>query len=70
MSNNMPMPNTDSARTSPNQSMEQVQEIVTPGHEKNITQGSEFLDDAIRVKEQPFKYDGKKTARKDPRSLL
>ena len=23
-------------------------------HEKNITHGSEFIDDAIRIKDQPF----------------
>ncbi|RYG54325.1 MAG: hypothetical protein EOO01_01855 [Chitinophagaceae bacterium] len=32
-----------------------IQESIYPDHhEINITDGSEFLDDAIRMKEQPF----------------
>lgn len=34
---------------------EEVQVSITPFyHETNITEGSEFLDDAIRIKEQPL----------------
>jgi hypothetical protein len=36
-------------------SQEDIQETATPyEHEINITEGSEFLDDAIRTKEQPY----------------
>ena len=28
--------------------------IIRPLHEKNVTHGSEFIDDAIRTKDQPF----------------
>jgi hypothetical protein len=70
MSNAISMSNTDPARKDPNQSAEELRDITTPVHEKNTTQGSEFLDDAIRVKDQPFKYNGAKMQRKDPRSLL
>jgi hypothetical protein len=70
MSNDTPMPNRDSTRKDPNRSAEQPQEIITSVNENNTTQGSEFLDDAIRVKDQPFKYNKAKTGKKDPRSLL
>ena len=34
---------------------EVIQEGVTPfQHDINITEGSEFLDDAIRTKDQPY----------------
>ena len=34
---------------------EEVQEsIYPPWHEMNITDGGEFLDDGIRMKDQPF----------------
>jgi len=34
---------------------EGIQESISPNHhEVNITEGGEFLDDAIRVKDQPF----------------
>ena len=34
---------------------EGIQESIYPDHhETNIADGSEFLDDAIRMKEQPF----------------
>jgi len=40
---------------------EGIQESIYPDlHEINITEGSEFLDDAIRMKEQPF---GEQTAK-------
>lgn len=36
-------------------SEEKIQEAVYPyHHEVNITDGGEFLDDAIRTKDQPF----------------
>lgn len=36
-------------------STEEVHEIVNPfPHEVNITDGGEFLDDGIRMKDQPF----------------
>ena len=36
-------------------SSEEVQESIHPyQHEINITNGSEFLDDAIRMKDQPL----------------
>ena len=36
-------------------SSEKIQEIVHPfPHEMNITEGSEFLDDGIRMNDQPF----------------
>ena len=66
----IPMPDLDSKREEPNQPAEQLREIITPVHEMNTTQGSEFLDDAIRTKDQPFKYNGAKMPKKDPRSLL
>jgi len=34
---------------------EEIQEIIYPNHdEENITDGGEFLDDAIRMKDQPL----------------
>ena len=34
---------------------EGVQESIYPDHqEENITEGSEYMDDAIRMKDQPF----------------
>ena len=70
MSTAILMPNTDATRKDPNQPAEEFPEIKTPVSEKNTTEGSEFLDDAIRIKDQPFKYNGSKMPRKDPRSLL
>ena len=36
-------------------SLESIQESIQPyQHEVNITDGSEFLDDAIRTKDQPL----------------
>ena len=29
---------------------------MKPFHERNITHGGEFLDDAIRMKDQPYRY--------------
>ena len=38
-----------------NKSLEEVQEsIYSHQHEINITDGGEFLDDGIRMKDQPF----------------
>ena len=70
MNKDTPMPNRDSASKDANRSAEQPQEITTSVREENTTQGSEFLDDAIRVKEQPFKGNKTKMQKKDPRSLL
>lgn len=37
----------------------EIQEIVTPfQHEINTSDGSEFLDDAIRMKDQPLDETG------------
>jgi hypothetical protein len=34
---------------------EEIQESIYPNHqEENVTDGDEFLDDAIRVKDQPL----------------
>lgn len=34
---------------------EEIQESINPNyHEENITDGSEFLDDTIRMKDQPL----------------
>jgi hypothetical protein len=42
---------------------EGVQESIYPDlHEINITDGSEFLDDGIRMKDQPF---GEQTEKKE-----
>jgi hypothetical protein len=68
MSNAIPMPNMDSTRRDPYQPAEELREIITPASDKNTSQGSEFLDDAIRVKDQPF--NGTKMLKKDPRSFL
>jgi hypothetical protein len=36
-------------------SREEIQESIYPNHhEENITDGGEFLDDAIRIKDQPL----------------
>jgi len=35
-------------------SEEEIQEGINPSHEVSITDGGEFLDDAIRVKDQPL----------------
>lgn len=70
MSNAAPLSNTDSTSKDPDASTEQHRLIITPVPEKNTTQGSEFLDDAIRVKDQPFKYNDAKFMKKDPRSFL
>ena len=35
--------------------MDEIQESIYPDqHEDNITEGSEYLDDALRMKDQPF----------------
>ena len=40
---------------------EEIQESINPFHrEMNTSEGSEFLDDAIRTKEQPFGNTGVK----------
>ena len=70
MSSSTTGPDKDSTRKDPNPSAEQPREIITSVHDINTTQGSEFLDDAIRVKDQPFKYNDAKFMKKDPRSLL
>ena len=70
MSNTAPLSDTDSTRKDPDQSAEQPREIITSVHETNTSQGSEFLDDAIRIKDQPFKYNEAKFMKKDPRSFL
>lgn len=70
MSNAAPLPGRDSTGKDIDQSAEQDRGIITPFREINTSQGSEFLDDAIRVKDQPFKYNESKMPRKDPRSLL
>lgn len=44
--------------------------VITSFHEQNTTQGSEFLDDAIRTKDQPLKYNVARIRKKDPRSFL
>ena len=33
---------------------EELQESIHPQHEVNVTDGGEFLDDALRMKEQPL----------------
>jgi hypothetical protein len=41
-------------------SEDEVQESIFPTHhEVNITEGGEFLDDAIRMKDQPFRETNK-----------
>ena len=70
MSSSTTGPDTDPTRKDLNPSAEQPREIITSVHEINTTQGSEFLDDAIRVKDQPFKYNGTIMPKKDPRSFL
>lgn len=70
MSNAAPLSNTDPTNKDPDQSAEQQRLIITPVHEKNTTEGSEFLDDAIRIKDQPFKNNEAKFMKKDPRSFL
>lgn len=46
---------TEHADPGNNRSSEEVQESIYPEHhEINITQGGEFLDDAIRMHEQSF----------------
>jgi hypothetical protein len=38
---------------------EEIQESIHPNHhETNITDGSEFLDDGTRMKDQPFEEPG------------
>ena len=36
---------------------EEIDDIIRPFPEKNMSDGSEFLDDAIRMNEQPFETD-------------
>jgi|GEM_PF-2335408 len=38
----------------PNPINDETIDRIKPAHENNITHGSEFLDDAIRTKDQPF----------------
>ena len=70
MSYGIPAPDTDSTEQDPNQSAKQLRGIIAPVHEKNTTEGGEFLDDAIRIKDQPFKYNEAKLQTEDPRSLF
>lgn len=43
-------------------SEKEIQETVTPHqHEINITDGSEFLDDSLRMKDQPLDETGEKS---------
>ena len=70
MSSATPVPHAGSTGKDPNQSAEQLRENISPVHEKNTTEGSEFLDDAIRMKDQPFKYNETKMQQDDPRSLF
>lgn len=43
-------------------SSEEIHEVVHPfPHEINITDGGEFLDDGIRMKDQPFEEPGGNT---------
>ena len=70
MSSSTTGPDMDPTRKDLNPSSEQPREIITSVHEINTTQGSEFLDDAIRVKDQPFKYNETTMPKKDPRSFL
>ena len=43
-------------------SSEEIHEVVHPfPHEMNITDGGEFLDDGIRMKDQPFEEPATKT---------
>jgi hypothetical protein len=44
--------------------------IVPVQKEHNITEGSEFLDDAIRVKDQPLMYTEECVAPGGPEGLL
>lgn len=47
----------------PKNDRSEVQSVVIPyEHEENTAEGSEFLDDAIRTKEQPF---GETTVKED-----
>lgn len=33
---------------------EDILEIIQPGHRMNTYEGSEFMDDGLRMKDQPF----------------
>ena len=45
-----------------NMPSEEIQENIYPNqHETNIADGGEFLDDGIRMKDQPFEEPGVKT---------
>jgi hypothetical protein len=39
--------------------------VIAYEHEENIADGGEFLDDGIRMKEQPFKATEKKEEEKE-----
>ena len=49
---------------------EPVPLVAVPEHEHNTSEGSEFLDDALRMKEQPFMYVEKTIAVGSPENLL
>ena len=51
--NTIPFPQKE--KPGDNKPSEGIQESIYPDqHEINITEGSEFLDDAIRMKDQPY----------------
>lgn len=52
------------------QPAERPQEIISSVREVNTTQGSEFLDDAIRIKDQPYTYKTTRSRKIDHRSFL
>ena len=49
---------------------EPVTLVAVHEHEHNTSDGSEFLDDALRMKEQPFMYVEKTIAVGSPENLL
>ena len=59
-------------RNHPAQSQEDEPEmlIAVHEHEHNTMEGSEFLDDAIRMKEQPLMYTERTIAVGSPENLL
>ncbi len=59
-------------RNHPAQSQEDESEtlIAVHEHEHNTMEGSEFLDDAIRMKEQPLMYTERTVAVGSPENLL
>lgn len=44
--------------------------VIVPEHPHNITEGSEFLDDAIRTHEQPLMYTEESIGVGCPEDLL